>query len=98
MSLHLYAVRYATDGFASFVFDYRTFGGSSGEPRLWVSPKRHLQDWDEALTYLRVSEGLPLRTILHGNCDVSPEGMSKLCITSQSSLVYLFNSRIDKLW
>ena len=58
MSLHLYAARYAKDGFASFVFDYRTFGGSSGEPRLWVSPRRHLQDWDEALTYLKVSKRL----------------------------------------
>lgn len=43
MGLHQYAARFAESGLASFVFDYRTFGGSDGEPRNWISPSRHLQ-------------------------------------------------------
>ena len=36
------------------VFDYRTFGGSDGEPRHWVSPRRHVEDWRAALAFVKV--------------------------------------------
>lgn len=50
--LAAYGERFAAGGLASFIFDYRTFGGSEGEPRHWVSPKRHLQDWQSAYDYV----------------------------------------------
>lgn len=52
MGLHNYAARFAAAGLAVFVFDYRTFGGSDGEPRNWISPNRHLQDWRAAVDYV----------------------------------------------
>lgn len=51
--LHMYADRFAQHGIASFVFDYRTFGGSDGEPRHWVSPSRHLEDWQAAFKHVK---------------------------------------------
>jgi hypothetical protein len=54
MSLHNYASRFASDGMAVFVFDYRNYGGSDGHPRHWSSPKRHLQDWTAAYNYIKV--------------------------------------------
>lgn len=50
--LHRYAATFAEAGFAVFLFDYRTFGGSDGQPRNWVSPSRQLQDWRSALSYI----------------------------------------------
>jgi hypothetical protein len=43
MGLNFYAEAFAAGGLAAFVFDYRSFGGSDGEPRQWVSPSRHVQ-------------------------------------------------------
>ena len=48
-----YASFFASHGLAVFLFDYRCFGTSEGEPRIWVSPKRHIQDWHAALDYVR---------------------------------------------
>jgi pimeloyl-ACP methyl ester carboxylesterase len=50
--LAAYGERFAAGGLASLIFDYRTFGGSEGEPRHWVSPKRHLEDWQSAYDYV----------------------------------------------
>jgi pimeloyl-ACP methyl ester carboxylesterase len=50
--LAAYGERFAAGGLASLIFDYRTFGGSDGEPRHWVSPKRHLEDWQSAYDYV----------------------------------------------
>ncbi len=54
MGLEPFAETFASKGMAVLLFDYRNFGGSEGEPRNWVSPRRHLQDWDAALDYVRV--------------------------------------------
>ena len=54
MGLEPFAEAFAARGLGVLMFDYRCFGGSDGEPRNWVSPKRHLQDWDAALGYVRV--------------------------------------------
>jgi uncharacterized protein len=51
--LPAYAERFAASGMAVFVFDYRTFGDSDGEPRYLVSPRRHLKDWEAALSHVR---------------------------------------------
>lgn len=48
-----FAERFAQDGMAVFVFDYRCFGESEGEPRNLVNPFRHLQDWKAAIAHVR---------------------------------------------
>ncbi|GAX72550.1 hypothetical protein CEUSTIGMA_g6.t1 [Chlamydomonas eustigma] len=53
MGLHLYADRFASEGYHVLVFDYRSFGGSTGEPRHWVSPKRHVEDWAAVIQALQ---------------------------------------------
>ena len=42
-------------GVAAFVFDYRGFGESDGDPRRVVSPKRHVEDWTAAVAAARES-------------------------------------------
>lgn len=48
-----FAERFAEEGMAVFVFDYRNFGDSEGQPRNLVNPSRHLQDWQGALAHVR---------------------------------------------
>lgn len=52
MGLHAYASAFASGGLAVLAFDYRGFGGSQGAPRQWVSPARHLQDWQAAVEFV----------------------------------------------
>ena len=40
-------------GVAALVFDYRCIGGSDGEPRHWVDPARHRDDYEAALLFVR---------------------------------------------
>ena len=54
MGLEPFAEAFVNHGLAVLLFDYRCFGGSDGEPRNWVGPRRHLQDWEAALAYARV--------------------------------------------
>ena len=51
--LQAFAERFAGSGMAAFVFDYRNFGASDGEPRNLVSPGRHLADWRAAVAHVR---------------------------------------------
>jgi uncharacterized protein len=51
--LEPFAERFARAGLAAFLFDYRCFGDSEGEPRNWISPRRHLQDWEAALAHVK---------------------------------------------
>ena len=51
--LPAFAQRFAEAGYAVFAFDYRGFGDSEGRPRHWVSPKRHLEDWQAALNFIK---------------------------------------------
>ena len=53
MRLPAYAERFAQLGLAVFVFDYRGFNDSEGEPRHYVNPTRHLQDWEAAIAYVK---------------------------------------------
>jgi alpha-beta hydrolase superfamily lysophospholipase len=55
MGLHPYADGFASAGIAVLAFDYRTFGGSTGTPRNWVSPRRHVQDWKSVVQHVLVS-------------------------------------------
>lgn len=51
--LPAFAERFREAGFAAYLFDYRCFGDSEGEPRHWVSPARHLADWRAAIQHVR---------------------------------------------
>jgi pimeloyl-ACP methyl ester carboxylesterase len=51
--LPAYAERFVQQGLAVFLFDYRNFGGSDGEPRNLIDPWRHLQDWRAAINHAR---------------------------------------------
>lgn len=66
--LYEFAERFVKAGYAVFLFDYRSFGDSEGEPRHWVSPRRHLQDWSAALAHVRkLSQVDASRVILWGS-------------------------------
>lgn len=58
MRLPAYAERFAQMGMAVFVFDYRGFNDSEGEPRNYVNPTRHLQDWDAAIAYVKTLDNI----------------------------------------
>lgn len=51
--LPAFAERFAARGLAVYLFDYRCFGGSDGEPRNYVHPGRHVQDWQAAVAHVR---------------------------------------------
>ena len=51
--LPAFAERFCDAGYAVFLFDYRGFGDSEGEPRQLVSPWRQLDDWRAAISYVR---------------------------------------------
>jgi len=62
-----HALRFVEAGYAVFLFDYRNFGDSQGQPRHWVDPGRHLQDWDAAIQHVRTLQGVDaLRMVLWG--------------------------------
>jgi len=62
--LHPFVERFVAAGYAAFLFDYRGFGDSEGEPRQWVSPRRHLQDWSAALAHVRTLSQVDTRRIV----------------------------------
>ena len=82
MGLEPFAELFATKGLAVLLFDYRNFGGSEGEPRNWVSPKRHLQDWDAALDYVRVRFAFPFPEDVPPAASVRPDGKSRDAVHS----------------
>lgn len=55
MRLDAYAGRFVAAGYACVVFDYRHFGGSTGEPRQLLDIKRQIEDWKAALAWTRAS-------------------------------------------
>jgi alpha-beta hydrolase superfamily lysophospholipase len=58
IGLWMYAERFCESGMAVVAFDYRCFGGSTGLPRHWVSPKRHLEDFEAVVQHVKVGGGL----------------------------------------
>jgi pimeloyl-ACP methyl ester carboxylesterase len=54
--LPAFASEFVDKGMAVFLFDYRNFGDSEGEPRNLVNPLRHVRDWGAAISHVR---GLP---------------------------------------
>ncbi|KAF8061322.1 aidA [Scenedesmus sp. PABB004] len=55
IGLWKYAEKFVAEGMAVLVFDYRGFGGSGGLPRHWVSPRRHLEDWDAVVSHVQAT-------------------------------------------
>lgn len=53
-----FAERFAAEGMAVFLFDYRTFGDSEGAPRNKVDPFAHGEDYDAAIAHVRTLEGI----------------------------------------
>jgi pimeloyl-ACP methyl ester carboxylesterase len=53
VALPFFAERFAREGLAALVFDYRHFGASGGSPRQLVDPWRQLDDWRAALAFAR---------------------------------------------
>lgn len=51
--LPAYAGRFVQQGLAVYLFDYRSFGDSDGEPRYHVHPRRHVEDWRAAVAHVR---------------------------------------------
>ncbi len=51
--LEPFARAFRAAGLAVLVFDYRSFGGSEGEPRHWVDPERQREDYEAALAFAR---------------------------------------------
>ncbi len=51
--LPTFAERFAERGYAVFLFDYRHFGDSEGEPRNLVNPSRQVDDWRAAIGAVR---------------------------------------------
>jgi pimeloyl-ACP methyl ester carboxylesterase len=63
-----YIKAFVTAGYAVFSFDYRNFGGSQGLPRQLVDPQRHLEDWYNAIQYVRSLSAVdPNRMVLWGS-------------------------------
>jgi uncharacterized protein len=55
--LGAFAERFADAGIAAFVFDYRGFGDSAGEPDLF-EPERQFEDWRSAIEFARSIPGI----------------------------------------
>jgi dienelactone hydrolase len=58
LGLAAFAERFADEGLAALVFDYRHFGASEGEPRQLLDVKRQLADWAAAISYARAREDI----------------------------------------
>ncbi|MFQ5637645.1 MAG: alpha/beta hydrolase [bacterium] len=56
--LPAYAEAFVKAGLSVFLFDYRNFGDSDGEPRNLVNPFRHVTDWRAAIAHVRTLPGI----------------------------------------
>lgn len=53
MRLDIYAERFASAGYACFLFDYRNYGASDGNKRQRINVKDQLTDWNCAINYVK---------------------------------------------
>lgn len=51
--LPAFAEKFCEAGLAAFLFNYRGFGDSDGEPRNLISPAMHLEDWKITMKHVR---------------------------------------------
>ncbi|TCM68154.1 alpha-beta hydrolase superfamily lysophospholipase [Acinetobacter calcoaceticus] len=59
-----YAQRFVQAGYAVVLFDYRYWGGSTGQPRELISLKYQLQDWKTVIGYLSTFKLVDSRKIV----------------------------------
>jgi fermentation-respiration switch protein FrsA (DUF1100 family) len=84
--------RFAEDGLAALVFDYRCLGDSAGEPRQLVRLRHQVADWHSAVTAARRMPGLdPSRVGLWGG---SITGGHVLRVAAQDPLVAAVVSQV----
>lgn len=79
------AARLASHGYAVFLFDYRSYGGSDGEPRHWLSPSRQLEDYRAALTFVKGHLGTVVDTRAVVLCGPSYGGAHSLVTASRAA-------------
>lgn len=78
-----YALRFAEAGYAVYLFDYRNFGDSQGQPRHWVDPARHLRDWAAAIAHVQTLAQIdPARMVLWGT---SLSGGHVVCMAARGA-------------
>jgi len=66
--LDAFAERFAREGWAALVFDYRHFGSSEGEPRQLLDVEEQLSDWAAAIAFARAEPRIdPERVALWGS-------------------------------
>ncbi|MDT4893162.1 MAG: uncharacterized protein QOE97_2197 [Pseudonocardiales bacterium] len=53
-----YAERFAAEGIAALVFDYRNLGVSDGEPRQHLDPWAQIRDYQNAISFLERADGV----------------------------------------
>jgi alpha/beta superfamily hydrolase len=63
-------------GFAVLLLDFRSFGGSEGEPRHWVDPFRQVDDYRAALAFAQreLAHAVDARRIAHWGSSFSGGG------------------------
>ena len=59
-----FAEAFVAAGYAAFVFDYRHFGASGGEPRQLLIPSREVEDWLSATNFVRGLPGINAKKIV----------------------------------
>ena len=53
LRLYEYAERFAENGYACFLFDYRNYGASDGNKRQLINVKMQLKDWNNAIEFVK---------------------------------------------
>lgn len=64
MRLDIYAERFASAGYACFLFDYRNYGASDGNKRQRINVKDQLDDWNCAINYIKKADMIDSSKIL----------------------------------
>lgn len=68
MRLDAYAEKFASAGYACFLFDYRNFGASDGNKRQRINVKEQLADWNSAIDFIKKDDRLDGdKTLLFGS-------------------------------
>lgn len=81
--LERFAARFVDAGLAVLMIDFRTFGGSGGQPRHWVDPLRQIEDYQSAIAFLRADDRVDgTRLVLWGS---SFSGSAAVCAAARDA-------------
>jgi pimeloyl-ACP methyl ester carboxylesterase len=87
-----FAKRFAENGLAVLLFDYRCFGDSEGMPRNYVNPFRHIQDWKSAVKYIKQCNSVDVKRIALWGSSFS--GGHVISVASQIEGISAFVSQV----